>query len=131
MSDLYLIKNTKCAKQYKKDVYLDPKGYYYVSKIADAGFYEEDKAMAIVSHSNEDELVPVTKEILLEAVRQLDQKAEELSTAKEWEDRRHEAASKDISEKMSVVEDGYGIVSKIADKLGVSIEELDAEEKEL
>lgn len=129
---LYLIKSINWTEYYKRDKYLAPNGHEYVSIIANAGFYEENHAKEIVARSSENaKMIPVTKELLQEAIRQLDKRVEELISAKEYEQRRHEAAMEDLTKKSDEVGAGYVLLDEIADNLGIAIKEDDEIEREM
>lgn len=129
-NDLYLIKSINWTRHYRKDTYLAPNENGYVSIIANAGFYKESQAKEIVARSSGNaKMIPVTKEILQKAIRQLDRRAEELIYTKEYEQRRHEAVLEDLTKKSDEVSAGYVLLEEIANNLGVAIEEKDEIER--
>ena len=74
-------------------------------------------------------MIPVTKELLQEATKQLDKRVEELVSAKEYEQKRHEVALEDLTKKSDEVSAGYVLLDEIADNLGIAIEEDDEIER--
>lgn len=121
-NDLYLIKSINWTRHYKKDTYWAPNECGYVSIIANAGFYKESQAKEIVARSSGNaKMIPVTKELLQEAIRQLDKRVEELISAKEYEQRRHEVVLEDLTKKSDEVGAGYVLLDEIADKMGIVI----------
>lgn len=123
-NELYLIKSINWTRHYKKDTYWAPNECGYVSIIANAGFYKESQAKEIVARSSGNaEMIPVTKELLQEAIRQLDKRVEELTSAKEYEQRRHESTLEDLTKKSDAVDAGYVLLDEIADNLGIAIKD--------
>lgn len=121
-NDLYLIKSINRTKLWRKDTYWTLNECEYTYTIANAGFYEEDRAKEIVARfSGTTEMIPVTKELLQKAKRQLDKRVEKLISAKEYEQRRHEAALEDLTKKSDEVGAGYVLLDEIADKMGIVI----------
>lgn len=130
MRDLYLIKSINRTKLRRKDTYWTTNECEYTHTIANAGFYEEDQAKEIVARFNGNtEMIPVTKELLQEATRQLDKRVEDLISAKEYEQRRYERTLEDLTKKSDEVSAGYTLLDEIADKMDITIKEDEEDEK--
>lgn len=117
---LYLIKSIKWTKHYKKDTYWAQDKNGYVSIIANAGFYKEEEAKKIVSLSSGNaEMIPVTREILDKAYRQLRKIRKEILNDRESEENRHKRMVEDFDRRDDVVDNGHNQLNNLAERLGV------------
>lgn len=116
---LYLVKSPKWTKYYKKDTYLTPNQCGYVTTIANAGFYEEEEAQDIIRRSGTGgaELVPVTKEILDKAHRQLRKIRKNIWEDREKEEKRHNAIVDDLEKKNIANDNSFDLLNQIAKQL--------------
>lgn len=117
---LYLIKSIKWTKHHKKDTYWGPNESGYTSIIADAGFYEKDKAEKIVRFSSGNaEMIPVTSETLGEAYRQLKRKRMRILNDRVIEDNRHNSVYAELDKMDNAVDNGHARLNSIAERLGI------------
>lgn len=116
----YLIKSIKWTKHYKKEIYWAPDENGYVSIIAHAGFYKEEEAKKIVSLSSGNaEMIPVTREILDKAYRQLRRIRKEILKERESEENRHKRIIEDFDRRDDVIDNGYNQLNTIAERFGI------------
>ena len=116
---LYLVKSLKWTKHYKKDTYWGTNQCGYVTVIANAGFYEEEEAQNILRLSSGNvELIPVTKEILDKAHRQLREKRKTLMEDREKEDKRHNVILADLDERDTANNNSFDFLNQLAEQLG-------------
>lgn len=117
---LYLIKSIKWSKHYKKDTYWGPDECGYVSIIANAGFYEEEHANKIIRLSSGNaEMIPVTKEILDKAYKQLKRVRREITKDREAAETRYKIVLNDFDRRDDAVDDGFSQLDNIAEQLGI------------
>lgn len=117
---LYLIKSIKWTRHYKKNTYWGPDENGYVSIIANAGFYQKDEASKIVKLSSGNaEMIPVTKDILDKAYRQLKQLKKEVIKDRESEENRHNRILEDFDRRDDVIDNGHNQLDNIAEQLGI------------
>lgn len=117
---LYLIKSIKWTKHYKKDTYWGPDESGYVSIIANAGFYNEDEANKIVRLSSGNaEMIPVSREILDRAYRQLKRLRKDVLKDRELEENRYKRIMEDFDRRDDVIDNGHNLLEKIAEELGI------------
>lgn len=117
---LYLIKSIKWTKHNKKDTYWAPDENGYVSVIANAGFYKKDEAEKIVRLSSGNaEMIPVTREILDKAYRQLRKIRKEILNERESEENRHKRIVEDFDRRDDVIDNGHNQLNNIAERLGI------------
>ncbi len=117
---LYLIKSIKWTRHYKKDIYWGPDENGYVSVIANAGFYKEAEANKIVRLSSGNaEMIPVTRDILDKAYRQLKRLRKDVLNDRESEENRHKRILEDFDRRDDVIDNGHVLLNNIAEQLGL------------
>ncbi|MEE1255621.1 MAG: hypothetical protein UHN47_03800 [Lachnospiraceae bacterium] len=117
---LYLIKSIKWTKHNKKDTYWQPDENGYTFVIANAGFYKAEEAEKIVKLSSGNaEMIPITKEILDKAHRQLKRLRKEILKDRELEDIRHNNVYEDLDKRDDAADKGHSRLNDIAEQLGI------------
>lgn len=118
MKKLYLIKRIKWSKHYNLDTYWGPDENGYVSIIANAGFYTEEKAKNIVRLAGGNaEMVPVTKEIFRKAFSQTEQIREEIRENVKQENERHKKILEELDREDREAARQYARIVNILEEL--------------